>query len=155
MFIFSQLPIFGTFFTKIMLSYDGFFKSYFICHIPNEKIDTLHLKIGPHLASQWPERFCLHIYCQFSPFDFDSLSWPQFCLELSEIFSCILELNKILDWNLIWFFFCRNLFHSEPREIGSKTTVYFFTVAHIWRVFYKNNVNLWRIFKLYFICHIT
>jgi hypothetical protein len=52
---FSQLPIFGAFFTKIMLSYDGLFKSYLISHIPKEKNDTLFLKIGPYLASQRPK----------------------------------------------------------------------------------------------------
>ena len=91
------------------------------------------------------------LYCQFSPFDFDSLSWPQFCLELGKIFSGMLELDKILDWNLIWVFFVRNFFHSEPREIGLKTkNVYFFTVAHFWRVFYKNNVKLWWTFQVIF-----
>ena len=91
------------------------------------------------------------LYCQFSPFDFDRPSWPQFCLELGKIFSGMLELEKILDLNLIWIIFVRYFFHSEPRKIGLKTkNVYFFTVAYFWRVFYKNNVKLWWIFKVIF-----
>ena len=105
-----------------------------------------------------------HFYCQFPPFDFDRPSWPQFCLELGKIFSCMLELDKILDLNLIWVFFVRNFFHSEPRKIGLKTkNVYLITVAHFWRVFYKNNVKLWWPFKVIFhfshsqwnICHLV
>ena len=42
-----------------------------------------------------------HFYWQFPPFDFDRPSWPQFCLELGKIFSDMLKLDKILDWNLI------------------------------------------------------
>ena len=105
-----------------------------------------------------------HFYWQFPPFDFERPSWPQFCLKLGKIFSCMLELDKILDLNLIWIFFVRNFFHSEPRKIGLKTkNVYFFTVAHFWRVFYKNNVKLWWTFQVIFhfshsqwkICHLV
>ena len=93
-----------------------------------------------------------HFYWQFPPFDFDRPSWLQFCLELGKIFSGMLELDKLLDWNLIWIFCCCwNFFHSEPRKIGLKTkNVYFFTVAHFWRVFYKNIVKLCWTFQVIF-----
>ena len=92
------------------------------------------------------------LYCQFSPFDFDRPSWPQFCLEVGKIFSGMLELDKILDWNLIWIFFVRNFFHSEPRKIGLKMkNVYFLTVGAF---FTKIMLSYDGLLKSYFISHI-
>ena len=96
-----------------------------------------------------------HFYWQFPPFDFDRPSWPQFCLELGKIFSGMLELDKILDWNLIRIFFVRNFFHSEPRKIGLKTKNVYFSQLPIFGAFFtKIMLSYDGLFKSYFICHI-
>ena len=131
--IFSQLPIFGAFLKKIVLCCDGFFKSYIVSYIPNKENGTLHLKIGQHLASQWVKNwnskfYQLQFYGHKSPI-FTFWLW----LELDLIFFC---LKFFSQW-------------AKKNRIENEKCL-FFTVVHFWRVFYKNDINLWWIFKVIF-----